>query len=129
MQLDHLIVPAADAGVAATRLAELLGLRHGPAAAGPFHAVYVSDGLTLDFDSWPEPVPALHFALRVSEAEFDVLVERLRAAGVGLRSRPHGPEDGAVGHYGGGRLVYWNEPAPHVWELLTVSYARAPAPD
>lgn len=124
IELDHLIVPAADARAAATRLAELLGLPHGPAAVGPFHAVYVSDSLTLDFDTWPEPVPALHFALRVSEAEFDGLVARLRAAGVGLRSHPHGPEDGQVGEHGGGRLVYWGEPAPHVWELLTVSYAR-----
>jgi len=127
IELDHLIVPAADAAQAAARLAGLLGLRHGPAAAGPFHAVYVSPGLTLDFDSWPAPVPPLHFALRVDDATFDALVTRLRAAGVGLRSRPHGPEDGRVGEHGGGRLVYWNDPAPHVWELLTVSYARPPA--
>jgi hypothetical protein len=26
----------------------------------------------------------------------------------------------------GGRIVYWNEPAGHVWEALTVSYARQP---
>jgi len=72
-------------------------------------------------------VPALHFALRVDDATFDALVARLRAAGVALRSHPHGPEDGRVGEHGGGRLVYWNDPAPHVWELLTVSYARQPA--
>ena len=24
----------------------------------------------------------------------------------------------------GGRIVYWREPDGHVWELLTVSYAR-----
>ena len=28
----------------------------------------------------------------------------------------------------GGRMVYWNEPESHQWEMLTVSYARrAPA--
>jgi hypothetical protein len=26
----------------------------------------------------------------------------------------------------GGRIVYWNEPDGHVWEALTVSYARQP---
>jgi hypothetical protein len=26
-------------------------------------------------------------------------------------------------HYGG-RLVYWSEPEGHVWEALTLSYAR-----
>jgi len=25
----------------------------------------------------------------------------------------------------GGRVVYWSEPDAHVWEALTVSYARA----
>jgi len=24
-------------------------------------------------------------------------------------------------------MVYWNEPEGHQWEMLTVSYARAPA--
>ena len=27
----------------------------------------------------------------------------------------------------GGSQIYWNEPDGHQWELLTVSYARAPA--
>jgi hypothetical protein len=26
----------------------------------------------------------------------------------------------------GGRIVYWNQPDGHVWEALTVSYARQP---
>jgi hypothetical protein len=26
----------------------------------------------------------------------------------------------------GGRIVYWNAPDGHVWEALTVSYARQP---
>ena len=26
----------------------------------------------------------------------------------------------------GGRMVYWNEPDGHQWEMLTVSYARQP---
>jgi hypothetical protein len=29
----------------------------------------------------------------------------------------------------GGRIVYWNEPDGHVWEVLTVSYARQPRPE
>ena len=32
--------------------------------------------------------------------------------------------DMAVNTQYGGRLVYWNEPDGHVWEILTVSYAR-----
>jgi glutamine synthetase adenylyltransferase len=35
-----------------------------------------------------------------------------------------GPEDMAVNKQYGGRMVYWNEPDGHQWEMLTVSYAR-----
>lgn len=129
IELDHLIVPVADAAAAARRLGELLGVPYGKAAIGPFHAVYLSDSVTLDFDSWPEPVPAQHYALRVDEASFERLVARLQAAGVEIRSGPFLPADGRTGEFKGGRLVYWSDPAPHAWELLTLSYARAPASD
>jgi uncharacterized glyoxalase superfamily protein PhnB len=34
----------------------------------------------------------------------------------------------SVGAGYGGRMVYWNDPEGHQWEMLTVSYARrAPA--
>ena len=26
----------------------------------------------------------------------------------------------------GGKMIYWNDPEGHQWELLTVSYARRP---
>jgi hypothetical protein len=38
----------------------------------------------------------------------------------------HGPVDGQVDTQHGGRIVYWNEPDGHQWELLTISYAREP---
>jgi hypothetical protein len=36
----------------------------------------------------------------------------------------HGPTDMQVNTQYGGRIVYWSEPDGHVWEALTVSYAR-----
>ena len=42
------------------------------------------------------------------------------------RSTPHGPVDMQVNTAHGGRIVYWSEPDGHVWEALTVSYARQP---
>ena len=61
---------------------------------------------------------------RSDEATFDVILGRIRAAGIAWRSTPHGPADGQINTAHGGRIVYWNEPEGHVWELLTVSYAR-----
>jgi hypothetical protein len=49
---------------------------------------------------------------------------RIRARGIEYRSTPHGPVDMQVNTQHGGRIVYWNEPDGHVWEALTVSYAR-----
>lgn len=123
-QLDHLIVPSHDQQAAASLLAQLLGVPWGPAAVGPFIAVYVNDGLTLDFDQSDAPFPTGHFAFRVTQEEFDAILARIRAAGIAYRSTPHGPEDAQVNTLHGGSMVYWNEPAGHVWELLTVSYAR-----
>jgi catechol 2,3-dioxygenase-like lactoylglutathione lyase family enzyme len=126
VHLDHLLVPARDRFAAARQLAELLGVAWGPSPFGPFTAVYVDDGLTIDFDEWSEAFAPQHLCFRFGEAGFDAFLARLRAAGVAYRSTPHGLVDHAVNMHGGGRLVYWDVPDGHVWEALTVSYARRP---
>ena len=125
--LDHVIVSARDARAAARRLGELLGVRWAPAGVGPFAPVYVSDGLTIDFIDDATAFPVRHLAFRVDDATFDAILARLRDAGVPFRSRVRGPDDRAVDTSHGGRIVYWNEPDGHQWEMLTVSYARRPA--
>jgi len=120
--LDHTIVPARDAVAAARQLAQLLDVPWGSAAVGPFTAVYVNDGLTLDFIDTDEDFPVYHFAFRVSQTEFGVILGRIEAAGIPYRSSVRGPDDRRVDPRWSN--VYWNEPAGHQWEMLTVSYAR-----
>lgn len=127
VQLDHLLVPSRDKLRAAKLMADLLGVPWSPAGVGPFAPVYVNDGLTIDFDEWTEPFALTHCCFRVSEVEFDAILERIRAAGIAYRSNVHGPVDHQVNTQHGGRIVYWNEPDGHQWELLTVSYARQSA--
>lgn len=124
--LDHLIVPSRDRQAAAARLGSVLGVPWAASGAGPFSAVYVSDSLTLDFDQADGAFPVLHYCFRVGEARFDALLARLKQYGIAYRSTPHGSDDFQVNTGHGGRIVYWNEPEGHVWEALTVSYARAP---
>ena len=127
IELDHLIVPARDRDASAQALARILGVPWSASGAGPFSPVYASDGLTLDFDQWDGgEMPVHHYCFRVSETEFDGIVARLRAAGLPYRGTPHGPMDGRINTDHGGRIVYWSEPDGHVWEALTVSYARQP---
>ena len=124
VQLDHLMVPARDKVASARRLGELLGVPWSATGVGPFAPVYVNDGFTIDFDEWSEPFPRIHYCFRVAEDEFDAILGRLQAAGIPYRSSVQGPVDHQVNVEHGGRIVYWNEPDGHVWEALTVSYAR-----
>jgi len=122
VHLDHTIVPSRDQVASAKLLAELLGVRWAKAGAGPFSAVYVNEGLTLDFQNTDEKFPVYHFCFRVNPKEFDAILGRLKAAGIPFRSTVRGPVDMKVDQAYGN--VYWNEPDGHQWEVLTVSYAR-----
>ena len=128
IELDHVIVSSRSKVASARQLAELLGVGWSATTIGPFAAVFVNDGLTLDLFETDESFPIEHFCFRVSPAEFDAILARLQAAGIAYRSTVHGAVDGQVNHQFGGVNVYWNEPEGHQWEMLTVSYARAVPP-
>lgn len=124
VHLQHLMVPSRNKLASARLLAELLGVSWSETGVGPFVSVYVNDGLTLDFDEWPDPIPMLHYCFRVAPDDFDAILGRIKAAGIPHRSNVHGSVDYQVDTQHGGRIVYWNEPDGHQWEMLTVSYAR-----
>lgn len=124
IQLDHTIVPSHDKAASAKLLADLLGVPCGLAQAGPFFAVYVNDGLTLDFIETDQEFPVYHFCFRVGQEEFDAILGRIQAAGIKFRSTVRGPVDMRICTDYGGSQIYWNEPDGHQWEILTVSYAR-----
>jgi catechol 2,3-dioxygenase-like lactoylglutathione lyase family enzyme len=126
IQLDHTIVHVRDAVAAARQLASLLGMPWAPSGIGPFSPVYVNDGLTFDFLSTDEPFLVEHYCFRVSDVEFDAILDRIRSAGIAFRSTVRGPMDGRICTEFGGRSIYWNVPEGHQWEMLTVSYARQP---
>ena len=126
IELDHAIVPSRDRRASAELLAFLLGVAWAETGVGPFCPVYVNDGLTLDFDQADGYFPVQHYCFRVSEEAFDGILSRIRAKGMEYRSTPHGPVDMKVNTQHGGRIAYWNDSDGHVWEVLTVSYARRP---
>jgi hypothetical protein len=128
IELDHAIVSARDAAKAGSLLAELLGVPCGRAPLGPFFAVYVNDGLTLDFIDTDEAFPVEHFCFRVSDEDFERILQGLKDRNIPYRSAVHAPVDHQVGTAFGGKMVYWNEPEGHQWEMLTASYARQPSP-
>lgn len=126
IELDHTIIPSHNPAASAKMLAELLGVPWSEAGVGPFLPVYLNDGLTLDFIGTDEAFPIYHFCFRVSESDFDAILGRIKAAKIPYQSSVRGPVDMQVNTDYGGRMIYWNEPDGHQWEILTVSYARQP---
>ena len=127
IHLDHFIVSARDKVASARFLAELLGVPWAETTIGPFSAVYINEGLTLDFIDTDEAFPIYHFCFRVSPAKFDAILARIQAAGIPFRSNVRGPMDMQVNTDYGGRMVYWNEPDGHQWEI-PVSYTHLTLP-
>lgn len=123
--IDHLIVPAHDPVASAELLARLLGVPW--EVGGHFTPVYVNDTLTFDFAKRDE-FDSHHYCFRVGDAEFDAIFGRLKTGGIVYRSQPNGPDDGQINTRLGGRNIYWNDANGHIWEILTVSYARPERP-
>jgi hypothetical protein len=126
VQLDHFIVSSHTKVASAKLLAEILGVPWAETAFGVFSPVYINDGLTLDFIQTDEDFPVEHYCFRVNQEEFDAILGRIKARGIAYRSTVRGPVDKQVDTQFGGSGIYWNEPDGHQWEMLTVSYARAP---
>ena len=123
IQLDHLIVPSRDPIAGAKSLAGLLDVPW-QKSQGPFTPVYVSETLTLDFAD-REQFASHHYCFHVSEAEFEAILGRIQAARVPYRSSPIGETDMQINRRLGGKNLYWQDADGHLWEILTVSYARA----
>jgi hypothetical protein len=87
IELDHVIVSSRSKVASARQLAELLGVGWSATAIGPFAAVFVNDGLTLDFFETDESFPVEHFCFRVAPADFDAILARIQAAGIAYRSK------------------------------------------
>jgi hypothetical protein len=125
VQLDHLIIPTVDRRASAKLLGEILDVPWSAQSSfGPFSPVYINESLTIDFDEWTDAIPKQHYCFKVSDSEFNATLARLQAAQIPYRSLPHGETDCQVNEAFGGRLLYWDEPSGHVWEILTESYAR-----
>jgi hypothetical protein len=122
IDLDHVIVPTRNRSASAKMLADLLGVPW--AGAGPFSAVYVNEGLTLDFVETEGAFAPHSYCFRVEEEEFNTILGRLHKAGIKYRSTARGPDDMRVNRQPGGCNIYWNEPDGHQWEILSVSRPR-----
>ena len=118
VQLDHTIVPAYDKAASAAFLADVLGLPE-PEAMGPFVAVALDHGLTIDFADADRTVRPLHFAFRVSESRFTESFDRICELGLPYWADPHRTRPGEIAPRAPGRAFYFEDPNGHFFEVLT----------
>jgi catechol 2,3-dioxygenase-like lactoylglutathione lyase family enzyme len=121
IQFNHTIVHARDKHASAEFLAGILGLP-APVAFGPFLAVEMSNGVTLDFMETVEVVLTEHYAFLVSEAEFDQIFERIQARDLPYWADPGRTEHQLINRRDGGRGLYFEDPSGHLLEILTRPY-------
>lgn len=121
IHLNHTIVPARDAEASARFLSEILGLK-APVRFGPFWAVSLENGVTLDFQHSDEAMPIEHYAFLVSEAEFDAIFERIRSRNLEYWADPMHSRPFEINRNDGGRGLYWNDPNGHYLEIITRPY-------
>lgn len=120
-ELNHTIVHSHDKKAGAQFLAELLGLPE-PVEFGPFLALQVANGVTLDYAEFGGDVASQHYAFLVSDEEFDAAFARLTERGQPYWAGPGHQGANRINTNDGGRGVYFDDPSGHVMEILTVPY-------
>ncbi|MBD0709567.1 MULTISPECIES: VOC family protein [unclassified Streptomyces] len=127
VELNHTIVSALDNRESAEFFAGLLGLEI-TGEWGPFVAIQLSNGVTLDFATAPaDKITTQHYAFLVSEEEFDGAYAQIKERGIEHYADPHRQHPNAINHNDGGRGIYFMDPAGHAMELITVPYGGWPA--
>jgi catechol 2,3-dioxygenase-like lactoylglutathione lyase family enzyme len=123
-KLDHTIVHSSDRFASARFLTDLIGAPE-PLAYGPFAAVRLANGVTVDYaDSIVEPRRLImqHLALLVSEDEFDEILARIVEQGLPYWAEHAHNGLKQINHRHHGRGVYVDDPDGHAIEFLTHTY-------
>jgi catechol 2,3-dioxygenase-like lactoylglutathione lyase family enzyme len=123
--LNHTIVHARDPHATAKFLTEILGLAPHRNLAH-FAVVRVGD-TSLDLIQTDEKIASRHFAFLVDEAEFDLILARIRERKLSFWADPFRREPGQINHWDDGRGVYFDDPNGHLLEVITRAYGSGGA--
>ena len=131
IQLNHTIVWCRDQRRSADFLTEVLGL---PPARRFLHflVVELGNGVSLDYyqvEASEGPIAGQHYAFLVEDAEFDGILERVRARAPQIWADPGRTRPGEINRFYGGRGFYFHDPDEHLLEVITRPYGDgAPGP-
>ena len=123
IRFNHTIVAARNREESAAYFTDVFGLA--PAKEfGPFLAVTVEHGVSLDFAQVPDDqeIHPQHYAFLVDDTDFDAIYDRILQRGQQHWADPRGTKPGEINHHDGGRGVYFQDPAGHYLEIITRPY-------
>jgi catechol 2,3-dioxygenase-like lactoylglutathione lyase family enzyme len=124
VRLNHTIVWCRDQNVSATFLTEILGLA--PAVRfGPFLAVEVANGVSLDYHEIDGDIAGQHYAFLIDEDDFDEIFGRITERRLDYWADPMQSRPGTINRNDGGRGVYFADPDGHLLEVITRPYGGA----
>lgn len=121
VQLNHTIVHARDSAASSAFLAGILDLPP-PTRFGPFMAVALDNGVTLDYADADGEITSQHYAFLIDERGFDEAFGRIRDRGLSFWADPGRSRPGQINTNDGGRGVYFADPDGHLLELITRPY-------
>lgn len=123
MELNHTIVWAEDRKKSVAFYEDILGLEAREIFGGHFIAVKINDSLTFDFAESSRKRPYQHYAFKVTEEDFDVILGRLKERGLPYWSSPGMlVPDMKIYEHNGGRGVYFHDEDKNGLEILTADY-------
>jgi catechol 2,3-dioxygenase-like lactoylglutathione lyase family enzyme len=125
--LDHTIVPVKDKITSAMFFAEILGLTV-KLGQSDFAQVQINEKLIFDFADkarFDPKVQGHHYAFHVSDAEFQAILDKVKAKGLLFGSEPSNRTDGQLYSGRGRRGFYFEDPNGHLLEVMTVPETRS----
>ena len=78
-----------------------------------FLVIELSNQVSIDYFETTDAIALQHLAFLVSEADFDVVLGRLRESVPQIWADPARTQPGEINHFGGGRGVYFQDPDGH----------------
>lgn len=121
VDFNHTIIGSRDKRVAASFLADVLGLPE-PTPFGPFMVVQLDNGVSLDFIQHGGHIESAHYAFLITETDFDAVLGRLRSQNVTYFADPGHRKAGEINTDDGGRGLYFADPSGHNLEVITRPY-------
>jgi hypothetical protein len=126
IQLNHTIVAAHDKAASAMFVTQILGLP-APSLLGPFVVVRVGETSLdyMDVQDYRGPdgeIAPQHYALLVSESEFDAIFARIRDRHLPYWADPGRQERDQINTWDDGRGLYFDDPNGHLLEIITCPY-------